>query len=437
MITKAMKILIVGGTFNTEKNSDNTYGKASGLINKLAAAINVYNTANSKFETIDIYNGGNYADLDNILNSTPNYDIVFWFANVDNELPKIRDVKTIAPLTLLITSKRNDNNKYTFQELIQRALASKSNLVFEFSKQPLDMPARETLNSVYGANPDPELAKKIQNTIQNTIQNPVFNIMIFDPLGNQWYNGTDIEQAVNAAIERLIYLKNITRQGTIRTHEDRNEIFKLYFDNTIREENTNLDILESTSDEIMFIDLVRTYAERFHELINPACDVKRFLGNCSIRPNVPSEFRCLKGMPSFKHGDYVFVSQRNVDKMFLDINHFVPTRLENGKIYYCGDKKPSVDTPIQLRLYETLPNIKYMLHAHCYVDNAEFTNTPIPCGAIEEVDEVLAYIDKHYKSRELTRYRINLRGHGSIVMGNTIDDMTGIEYIARPIPERM
>ena len=431
-----MKILLVGGNFTTTKNENGTYGKAAGLINKLADALYAYNKINSKFEAIDILNGGNYDSLNAILDSTPNYDMVFWFANVDNDLPKIRDVKAVAPRTLLITSKRNDNNKYTFQELVQRALASKSNLVFEFSKQPLDMSARVALNSVYGDNPDPELAEKARQTIQKAT-NPVFNIMIFDPLGNQWYNGTDVEKAVSAALNRLLYLKSITRQGTIRISENCDEIFKLYFDDMKHEENADPDIVKSASDETMFIDLIHAYAERFHELVNPACDVKRFLGNCSMRPVLPSEFRCLKGMPSFKRSDCVFVSQRNVDKSFIDINHFVPTRLENGKIYYSGDKKPSVDTPIQLRLYEALPNIKYMLHSHCYIDAVKFTNTSIPCGAIEEVDEVLAYIDKYYGSRELTQYRINLRGHGSIIMGSTVDEMTGVNYVARPMPEPM
>lgn len=431
-----MKILLVGGTFSIKRNEDDTYGKASGLINKMASAMYAYNAANSKFEAIDVLNGGYYGTLEEILNITPNYDMVFWFANVDNNLPKNRDVKAVAPRTLLITSKRNDNDKYTFQELVQRALASKSNLVFEFSKQPLDMPARVALNSIYGANPDPELAEKAQKTIQEAT-NPVFNIMIFDPLGNQWYNGTDIEKAVAAALNRLLYLKSITRQGTIQTDENRDAIFRVYFGNTEHEESTDPNVVETASDETMFIDLVHAYAERFHELINPACDVKRFLGNCSMRPILPSEFRCLKDMPSFKRDDCVFVSQRNVDKSFIDIDHFVPTRLENDKVYYCGDKKPSVDTPIQLRLYDALPNIKYMLHSHCYIDAVKFTNTSIPCGAIEEVDEILAYIDKHYGSRELTQYRINLRGHGSIIMGNTVDEMTGVNYVARPMPERM
>lgn len=83
-----------------------------------------------------------------------------------------------------------------------------------------------------------------------------------------------------------------------------------------------------------------------------------------MHPQPPQVGRCSKGMPSFKHNDYVFVSQRNVDKEYLDLSHFIPTYLEDDKVYYCGENKPSVDTPIQLRLYKELPNIRYMIHSH-------------------------------------------------------------------------
>lgn len=406
-----MKILLVGGTFAAERNEDSTFGKSSGLIHKLAEAIKSYNKFHQGFETIDVYNGGNYDDLAEHLANTPNYDVVFWFANVSNDMPKIRDVKSIAPKTLLVTSKRNDNNKYSFQELIQRALASKSNLVFEFSKLPVNTEDRTQLYNICSTNEYKNVVDKLDK--------PVFNIRIFDPLGCEWYCGADIMVAVTSALNRLYYLANITRQGTIQENSDKSEL------------------LESITDENMFVDIVHSYAERFHELMNPGCEVKRFLGNCSMRPSAPKEFRCLKGMPSFRHGDYIFVSQRNVDKEYLDISHFVPAKLENGKIYYCGENKPSVDTPIQLRFYNALPNINYMIHSHCYVDNAAFTTKPIPCGAIEEVAEVLDFIDKEYGSRELTSYRINLKGHGSIIMGHTVDDLVNVSYSKRPIPEKM
>lgn len=385
-----MKILLVGGTWSQTKNTDDTYGKSSGLIQKIANAIDV------TIHQLDVYNGGRYEDLQQLLEQTPNYNIIFWFANVpDNNLPKLRDVKAVAPFSMLVTSKRNDNQKYTFQELLQRALASKSNLAFEFSK----------------------------------MENNQFHILVHDPLGCSWYDGTNIYDATYAALKRLEYLTSITRQKTI-PDPDKTEIvwqqIAAYYES---------DKQVAIPEEQEFVNLVHQYAETFHKLLNPGCEIKRFLGNCSLKKQPPQVGRCSKGFPSFKNKDYVFVSQRNVDKQYLDLNHFVPCYLQDSNVYYCGNKKPSVDTPIQLRLYQALPNIRYMIHSHCYVKDAPHTRISIPCGGIEEVDEILQLIDSVYNDRNLPTYKINLKGHGSIIMGHNIKDLKNITYIARPMPE--
>ena len=406
-----MKILIVGGNFEAKPNNDGTYGRPSSLITKISEHIQNRTTKHDETALIKTYNGGRYDELAGILDKTPKFDIVFWFANVpDNSLPKVRDVKAVAPKVMLVTSKRNDNNKYSFQELVQRALASKSNLMFEFSKD--------------------ESSSKSDK--------PVYNTRVFDPLGCEWYDGTDIQAAINAAFDRLIYLKSITRQSTTQSDTSNGLILSWYFD-AFKEDMHQSENKEYACipDETKFIELVHRYAERFHEIMKPAKNVKRFLGNCSMKPMPPQVGRCSKGMPSFKSGEYVFVSQRNVDKEYLDIRHFVPVYEKDGKIYYCGDNKPSVDTPIQLKLYQALPNIKYMIHSHCYVEGAKFTTTSIPCGAIEEVDEVLKFIDENYHTRGLDQYFINLKGHGSIIMGKTLDDINNCTYIGRDMPERM
>lgn len=398
-----MKILLVGGTFAEKPNADGTYGRKSGLIEKISTAIGTSKIFQSDVSSLHVENGGDYSALQSLLEKTPEYNITFWFPSVENnDLPKLRDVKSIAPKTMLITSKRNDNGKYSFQQLVQRALVSKSNLVFEFSK----------------------------------LEDNLFNTRIFDPLGCQWYNGTDIKKAVNAALERLYYLASITRQQTIQSSENKDLILKWYFD-SFKQDMTKSDKTIDVPNEQQFIDLVHKYAETFHILMNPGCDVKRFLGNCSAKPMPPQVGRCSKGMPSFRRDDYVFVSQRNVDKEYLDISHFVPVYLENNQVYYCGDNKPSVDTPIQLRLYKALPNIRYMIHSHCYIDDPRFTSKCIPCGAIEEVDEILHTIDEIYGSRNLNCYQLNLIGHGSIIMGNTVEDLKDVVYVKRPMPEHM
>ncbi len=105
---------------------------------------------------------------------------------------------------------------------------------------------------------------------------------------------------------------------------------------------------------------------------------------------------------------------------------------ENENIYYYGQNKPSVDTPIQLRLYKILPDVNYMLHAHVYIKDAPFTETPIPCGGLEEVEEIMKALKKIGKTSNIS---INLIGHGSIILAKDLSYMKDINYIQRPIPE--
>ncbi len=66
---------------------------------------------------------------------------------------------------------------------------------------------------------------------------------------------------------------------------------------------------------------------------------------------------------------------------------------------------------------------------------APFTERSIPCGALEEVREVMDAIDKYYPDRDQNAYRLNLLGHGCIIMGNTLSDVDNIEFVARKFPE--
>lgn len=371
------KILFVGG------NWDLNGGKESKIVNEFAKYL----------PNVTVYNGGNYNDLNKILELSINYDNVIWWANVLNELPKIRNVKDINYKAMLVSSKRNIDNKYSFQDLLQRSFALKSNLTIEFSKK-----------------------------------NDLYSMKLFDPLGNVWYEGTNIKECAKELIDRLNFIKSITRESTI-SKEENNGVLAWFF-NMFKEE-----IYKSDSNPIMpvkevFLNLVKEYASKFAEATFETKDVKRFLGNAS--------FRCPKGFPSFRDGKYIFVSKRNVNKEFISIDEFVPVFLENGKIYYCGDSKPSVDTPIQVRLYELLPNINYMIHSHCYIDGAPFTQKSLPCGAIEEVKEVLKLLEKEYNN-DLNKdfYLINLIGHGSIMMSKNPEQLMNINMVGRKLPENM
>ena len=101
------KILFVGG------NWDLNGGRPSSIVSKFA----------EELRGAKVYNGGNYNDLNAILESCVNYDIVLWWASVPNDLPKIRNVKDVNYKVMLVSSKRNIDNKYSFQDLLQRSFA--------------------------------------------------------------------------------------------------------------------------------------------------------------------------------------------------------------------------------------------------------------------------------------------------------------------------
>ena len=371
------KILFVGG------NWDSNGGKSSRVVDEFAKYL----------PNADVYNGGDYSDLNNILESSSNYDIVLWWANVPNDLPKIRNVKDINYKTMLVTSKRNVDNKYSFQELLQRSLSLKANLTVEFSKV-----------------------------------DDKYNMKLFDPLGNVWYEGLNIEECSRVLLERLDFIKSITREATVSSEENNGAL--AWFFNMFKEEMYKSNDIPEIPAKKEFLGIVRDYAYKFAEATFQTKDVERFLGNAS--------FRCPKGFPSFRDGKYIFVSKRNVNKEFIGIDDFVPVYLEEEKIYYCGNNKPSVDTPIQVRLYNLLPNINYMIHSHCYIKDAPFTERALPCGAIEEVDEVNKLLEEYYDG-DFNRdfYIINLIGHGSIMMSSNPEQLKDINMVGRKLPENM
>ena len=371
------KILFVGGSW------DLNGGKKSKIVDEFAKHL----------PNATVYNGGDYNDLNKILESCTNYDTVIWWANVPNELPKIRNVKDINYKAMLVSSKRNVDNKYSFQDLLQRSFALKSNLTVEFSKN-----------------------------------DNKYNMKLFDPLGNVWYEGLDIEECSKALLDRLAFIKSITRESTVSSEENIGAL--AWFFNMFKEEMYKSDNNPEIPIKKEFLSIVRDYAYKFAETTFQTKDVKRFLGNAS--------FRCPKGFPSFREGKYIFVSKRNVNKEFIGIDEFVPVYLKDGKIYYCGDNKPSVDTPIQVRMYNLLPNINYMIHSHCYIEDAPFTEKALPCGAIEEVDEISELL-KDYYGNDFNRdfYLINLIGHGSIMMSNNTEQLKNINMVGRKLPEDM
>ena len=378
------QMLIVGGTF------DHDGGRPSGLVRSIDKSIR----EKTAFD-ITTVNGGWVEDLhEEILPSVLGFDVVLWFANVSNDEVKLRDVKSINPKCILITSKRNDDGKYTFAELISRALAIKANLTIEFSKDP----------------------------------DGLFNMMLFDPLGNVFYDGFMVDELCTKLLDRTKQLLMFTRVPSVQ--------------DTTQE-------VPVVPEETEFFSFAHSCADIFHNLIRPAKGTERFLGNMS--------FRCQNGFPSFRgENGIIYVSRRNVDKSDIGATSFVPTYLDDTNTVRCfGDSKPSVDTPIQLRLYKYFFWANYMIHAHCYVDIQDIpdvmgfsTTQPIPCGALEEVDEILeryVFWDdlwKSYHNGETPRLlAINLVGHGCILIAKDVEILKELQkhkdncFVARSMPE--
>lgn len=349
-----MKVLMVGGTWNKEN------GKESGLVNKM------YGKMKSFTDDITLYNGGRYENLESIIDSASLYNVIFWMANVDNTLSKVRDIKKVNPYAFVIGSKRNDNNKYSFVEVLDRALSQRHNMTIQFSKE-----------------------------------NDNFKMLVFDPLGTSWYEGYDLDKCIENIYRRISFVLTTKRDNTYPTKEE----------------------IKIPNDE-NFFKYVREVSEIFHKTIEHATGVTRFLGNASFMDD---------------NRKYIYVTRRDVDKRFIDREHFVGAYLgEDNKTYYSGEFKPSKDTIVQLNLYKKLPNIKYIIHSHCYVENAPFTNMPVPCGALDEITEVMDSIKKDYDNNlNLNYYAINLKGHGCLIMGNDVNILKKTKFLTRHLPEKL
>lgn len=319
---------------------------------------------------IDYWNGGNYGALERMLTTGKlnEYGKIFWFPEIRNCKDKlVKRIKSINPQTILITSKNNADKKYSITDIIYHGLNNHSNLMLEFTRNGYE-----------------------------------YTGTVLDPLGNTYIENTDSFERVARILKmRTEELEEYTRIGSESVGEGIGPVI-------VDEE---------------FLEVVRAYADIFHNIIHPKGDAaQRFMGNAS--------FRCEYGFPSMKHNGGIFVSRRNIDKRELTPGHFV--HVEPGlPVKYHGNIKPSVDTPIQLKLYAYYQNMRYMIHSHTYIDGAPYTKKIIPCGAIEEFEEIREIVP----SSAIKQAHVNLRGHGSLVMGADVSTFHDIPYIARPIPE--
>ena len=235
--------------------------------------------------------------------------------------------------------------------------------------------------------------------IMITTENEQFCFKLVDPLGNLWANTLLITELSTALLDRVTQIRTMQRVGS-----------------------TQLGDLREFNIEPEFISIIQQYGTEFTKFVN-AVNPNRLLGNASTR--------CARGFPGIRMNNSIYVTRRNVDKQTLSNNDFVEVDPIERRVGYYGPNKPSVDTPIQIRLFNFYKNVNYMLHGHVYVKDGILTSHTIPCGYIDEFDEIVKFVPDNNSSN----FIINLRGHGCLIMANNLEYFKNQTLKARPFPE--
>ena len=203
----------------------------------------------------------------------------------------------------------------------------------------------------------------------------MFEFTLIDALNNDWAKSESIYD-ISKGIEKLyIWTKGAKREGTIRKTDNLDKLIQ---------------INKSVSSKVIKIQ-------------------GRFFGNVSTR--------CGALFPSKRSNSGYFVSGRNTDKEQLKRSDMVECSTSKGRIMYLGERKPSVDTPVQVSIYEMLPKINYMIHGHNFVKGAPTTEDYFPCGDKREIPGIVDLIGNN------TSGVINLKNHGFLVYAQYLGEL--------------
>lgn len=223
----------------------------------------------------------------------------------------------------------------------------------------------------------------------------LFRFELRDALNNLWYQGVNIDQLMISILSLTLFTSKAKR---IQTRQNINLTQYLY------KETFNI----CKEDLQKLIDINKKLQNHIQ-----TSSGNRFFGNLSTR--------CQKLFPTLKINQGMFVSPRNINKESITIEDMV---WYIDDTYY-GDRKPSVDSPTQWRLYNSLPNINYMIHGHATFihPNIKITDNYCLCGDINEVDEILKIINKDTNS-----FCINLKNHGFLIGAIDLNSLNSIVY---------
>jgi len=356
-----MNILIVGGTFSNSPDEV----KRSGVLRKMLEHIDNINAYTHCIEALAA-NSGTIETLEVLVDAPikEDADVTIWMPNITNEEPKHYPRKKQG--SVLICSKVMREG-YTRADSISRIFKMHGNAVIEIRKDE---------------------------------KSGMVSFILVDALGNIWYNGNDIPSLMTSIMSFVAFTKSAKRVNTTKACELYVPVDKYFRDN-----KENLAKLLEIN-------------KKLQKHIHTSCG-SRFFGNVSTRCQklFPSARVTSETKVSFEH-DKMYVSPRNTDKESLSPEDMV---LYFGATdSYCGDRKPSVDSPVQVRLYKQMPNINFMIHGHAQIgiEGAVMTKHYTLCGDINEADEILKVVDKDANS-----FIINLLGHGFLVGASSVDQL--------------
>lgn len=321
-----------------------------------------------------VINGGTLEDLKSV--DFTSVDTLLWMPNIDNAEEKILPaIKAANPKLTLISSKRVVEKSYNEFDIITRLLKSRSNLGIMITKEE-----------------------------------GTYRFRLLDPLGNQYVDTQKIDDLAKALNERVSYIKSLSRIGS------RN-------------------VGEALDAEVnpLFMQQVLRLGDEFSKHVN-AVNPGRFLGNASLRSrfeDITRTTRCCHGFPGQRSDGVILVSRRNVDKQNMSPKDFVAVNDGGKAVEYLGEVKPSVDTPIQLKLFNYYSNVNYMIHGHVYVEGAPMTHSIVPCGHLEEFDEIKAL----YPDNQAKDFIVNLKGHGCLILAEKPEFFDKVKLRSRPFPE--
>lgn len=298
----------------------------------------------------------NGGTLDQLPNGLNEADLTLWMPNIDNENDKQYPKKKIG--SVLICSKVMREG-YKEADAVSRIFKMGGNAVI----------------AIYVSE---ESGKR------------TFTFQLIDALGNTWYKGDCISTLCVNIIKFHIFTKYSHRARSVK------------YDNVMKPVN-------KAEDCQGLLDINNSLANR----IQLSCGV-RFFGNISTR--------CQKLFPSTRVETAMLVSPRNTDKSELTPDQMVVTffkELPDSTVYYVGDRKPSVDTPSQLMIYEGCKEINFMIHGHAFIKDAPTTETYYLCGDTRENREVLKIIGQS----DVRHGAINLKNHGFLIYADTLENL--------------